>query len=109
MMRPQPRAFIAGSASRIVWNAADRFTASPSLHASGLKFSIGNGRKDMSYYTHLAESLGTVSFVGEAVHQSLVQAVALGLGSRFMPSLLEAQETLNGIGIVPRAQPSRDR
>jgi 3-hydroxyisobutyrate dehydrogenase-like beta-hydroxyacid dehydrogenase len=76
---------------------------------TGMKFSIGNGRKDMNYYTHLAESLGTVSFVGEAVHQSLVQAVALGLGSRFMPSLLEAQETLNGIRIVPRAQASRDR
>jgi 3-hydroxyisobutyrate dehydrogenase-like beta-hydroxyacid dehydrogenase len=76
---------------------------------TGMKFSIANGRKDMSYYTHLAESLGTVSFVGEAVHQSLVQAVALGLGSRFMPSLLEAQETLNGIRIVPRAQASRDR
>ena len=70
---------------------------------TGMKFSIANGRKDMSYYTHLAESLGTVSFVGEAVHQSLVQAAALGLGSRFMPSLLEAQETLNGIRIVPRA------
>jgi 3-hydroxyisobutyrate dehydrogenase-like beta-hydroxyacid dehydrogenase len=70
---------------------------------TGMKFTIGNGRKDMSYYTHLAESLGTVSFLGEAVHQSLVQAAALGLGSRFMPSLLEAQETLNGIRIVPRA------
>jgi 3-hydroxyisobutyrate dehydrogenase-like beta-hydroxyacid dehydrogenase len=69
---------------------------------TGMKFTIGNGRKDMSYYTHLAESLGTVSFLGEAVHQSLVQAAALGLGSRFLPSLLEAQETLNGIRIVPR-------
>jgi 3-hydroxyisobutyrate dehydrogenase-like beta-hydroxyacid dehydrogenase len=71
---------------------------------TGMKFTIANGRKDMTYYTHLAESLGTVSFVGEAVHQSLVQAAALGLGSRFMPSLLEAQETLNGIPIIPRPQ-----
>ncbi len=82
-----------------------RMIAAPSLQGdlAGMKFTIGNGRKDMSYYTHLAESLGTVSFLGEAVHQSLVQAAALGLGSRFMPSLLEAQENLNGIRIVPRA------
>jgi 3-hydroxyisobutyrate dehydrogenase-like beta-hydroxyacid dehydrogenase len=82
-----------------------RMIAGPALEGdlAGMKFTIGNGRKDMSYYTHLAESLGTVSFLGEAVHQSLVQAAALGLGSRFMPSLLEAQETLNGIRIVPRA------
>jgi hypothetical protein len=31
-----------------------------------------------------------------------VQAAALGLGERFMPSLIEAQEKLNGIKIVPR-------
>jgi len=82
-----------------------RMIAGPAIEGdlAGMKFTIANGRKDMSYYTHLAESLGTVSFLGEAVHQSLVQAAALGLGSRFMPSLLEAQETLNGMRIVPRS------
>ena len=69
---------------------------------TGMKFTIANGRKDMSYYTHLAESHGAASHIGEAVHQSLVQAAALGLGDRFMPSLIEAQEKLNGIQIVPR-------
>ena len=69
---------------------------------TGLKFSISNARKDMSYYTHLAESHGAPSYVGEAVHQSFVQAAALGLGDRFIASLLEAQEKLNGIEIVPR-------
>ncbi|MDQ3188040.1 MAG: NAD(P)-dependent oxidoreductase [Pseudomonadota bacterium] len=69
---------------------------------AGMKFTIANGRKDMSYYTHLAESHNAPCYVGEAVHQSLVQAAALGLGERFIPSLLEAQEKLNGIKIVPR-------
>ena len=69
---------------------------------TGMKFTIANGRKDMSYYTHLAESHGAASYIGEAVHQALVQAAALGLGDRFMPSLIEAQEKLNGIKIVPR-------
>ncbi|MBC8120173.1 MAG: NAD(P)-dependent oxidoreductase [Burkholderiaceae bacterium] len=69
---------------------------------TGLKFSISNARKDMSYYTHLTESHGAPSYVGEAVHQTFVQAAALGLGDRFIASLLEAQEKLNGIDIVPR-------
>ncbi len=69
---------------------------------TGMKFTIANGRKDMRYYTHLAETQGAASHIGEAVHQSLVQAAALGLGERFMPSLIEAQEKLNGIKIVPR-------
>jgi 3-hydroxyisobutyrate dehydrogenase-like beta-hydroxyacid dehydrogenase len=69
---------------------------------TGLKFSIANARKDLSYYTHLTESRNVVSHMGEAVHQSLVQATALGLGGRFVASLLEAQERLNGIRIVPR-------
>jgi 3-hydroxyisobutyrate dehydrogenase-like beta-hydroxyacid dehydrogenase len=67
-----------------------------------MKFSIANAAKDMRYYTHLAESLPVASFVGEAVHQSFEQAVALGLGDRLLASMIEAQEKLNGLSIVPR-------
>lgn len=67
-----------------------------------MKFSIQNAAKDLRYYTHLAESLPIPSFVGEAVHQSFEQAVALGLGDRLIPSMIEAQEKLNGIQIVKR-------
>jgi 3-hydroxyisobutyrate dehydrogenase-like beta-hydroxyacid dehydrogenase len=67
-----------------------------------MKFSIANAAKDMRYYTHLAESLPIPSFVGEAVHQSFAQAVALGLGERLVPSMIEAQEKLNSMKIVPR-------
>jgi 3-hydroxyisobutyrate dehydrogenase-like beta-hydroxyacid dehydrogenase len=67
-----------------------------------MKFSIVNAAKDMRYYTHLAESLPVASFVGEAVHQSFSQAVAMGLGERLVPSMIEAQEKLAGIAIVPR-------
>jgi len=41
--------------------------------------------------------------MGEAVHQSLVTANALGFGEKFVPSLVEAQEKLAGVKIVPRA------
>jgi hypothetical protein len=42
--------------------------------------------------------------VGEAVHQSLVLACALGQGHghKFVPSLVEAQEQLTGAKLVPR-------
>lgn len=68
----------------------------------GFKFGIGNARKDLRYYTHLAESLPVASFIGEATHQSLVQAVNLGYGDKLIASLFEAQEKINGVQIVPR-------
>jgi len=67
-----------------------------------LKFELNNARKDVRYYTHLAENLGAPSVVGEAVHQSLVLACALGHGHKFVPSLVEAQEQLTGAKLVPR-------
>jgi 3-hydroxyisobutyrate dehydrogenase-like beta-hydroxyacid dehydrogenase len=67
-----------------------------------MKFSISNAAKDMRYYTHLAESLPIATHVGEAVHQSFQQAVALGLGDELVPSMIEAQERLTGLRIVER-------
>ncbi len=67
----------------------------------GLKFELDNARKDVRYYTHLAENLGVPSVVGEAVHQSLAIASALGHGRKFVPSLVEAQEQLAQVRIRP--------
>jgi 3-hydroxyisobutyrate dehydrogenase-like beta-hydroxyacid dehydrogenase len=69
---------------------------------AGIRFGLDNARKDLRYYTHLAEDLAVPSVVGEAVHQSLTLASALGHGDKFVPSLLEAQEQLSGARIVPR-------
>lgn len=68
----------------------------------GLKFAIANGQKDLRYYTHLTEMLAATSYLAEAAHQSFVQAGNLGLGDAFIPSLLRAQEQLNGVTIIPR-------
>ena len=68
----------------------------------GLKFELDNARKDVRYYTHLAEGLAVPSVMGEAVHQSLTLASALGHGKKFVPSLVEAQEQLTGAKLVPR-------
>lgn len=70
---------------------------------AGLKFELDNARKDVRYYTHLAEGLSIPTVVGEAVHQSLALASALGHGRKYVPSLVEAQEQLTGARIVPRA------
>jgi 3-hydroxyisobutyrate dehydrogenase-like beta-hydroxyacid dehydrogenase len=67
---------------------------------SGLRFTLVNAMKDMRYYTHFAESLPTPAIVGEAVHQSLVNANLLGFGDKFVASLIEAQEKLGGVRIV---------
>jgi len=69
---------------------------------SGLKFTLSNAMKDLRYYTHFAESLPVSAIMGEAVHQSLVNANLLGFGDKYVASLIEAQEKLNGIAIVPR-------
>ena len=69
---------------------------------TGLKFELDNARKDVRYYTHLAEGLAVPTVVGEGVHQSLALASALGHGKKFVPSLVEAQEQLSGAQLVPR-------
>lgn len=69
---------------------------------TGFKFGIANAQKDLRYYTHLAETLPVSSFMGEAAHQSFVQAVNAGYGDKLIASLFEAQEKLNKVKIVPR-------
>ncbi len=69
---------------------------------AGLKFELDNARKDVRYYTHLAEGLAIPTLVGEAVHQSLALASALGHGKGFVPALVQAQEQITGARIVPR-------
>jgi 3-hydroxyisobutyrate dehydrogenase-like beta-hydroxyacid dehydrogenase len=67
-----------------------------------MKFAIQNAAKDMRYYTHLAEEMHVPSFLGNAVHQSYEQAVALGLGEKLVPSMIEAQEKVNQLEIIKR-------
>jgi 3-hydroxyisobutyrate dehydrogenase-like beta-hydroxyacid dehydrogenase len=69
---------------------------------TGLKFTMVNAMKDLRYYTHFAESLPVSAIIGEAVHQSLVNANLMGFGDKYVASLIEAQEKLNGVKIVPR-------
>ena len=69
---------------------------------TGLKFTLVNAMKDLRYYTHFAEALPVSAIMGEAVHQSLVNANLMGFGDKYVASLIEAQEKLNGVSIVQR-------
>ena len=64
---------------------------------TGLMFTLGNAKKDIDYYQHMVSGP-----MGAALHQVLVQANALGLGEKFVPSLLEAYERVNALQIVKR-------
>ena len=69
---------------------------------TGLLFTLGNAKKDIGYYQQMAASAPLAGFMGGALHQLLVQANALGLGEKFVPSLIEAYERINGLQIVKR-------
>jgi 3-hydroxyisobutyrate dehydrogenase-like beta-hydroxyacid dehydrogenase len=69
---------------------------------TGLKFTLVNAAKDLRYYTHFTEQMMLPSIVGEAVHQSLVNANLMGFGDKYVPSLIEAHEKLNGFQIIKR-------
>jgi 3-hydroxyisobutyrate dehydrogenase-like beta-hydroxyacid dehydrogenase len=64
---------------------------------AGMKFAIANARKDLRYYTHMAETAPVAGYLAEAVHQTLIQATALGYGDRLVPSLIEAAAQVNGV------------
>ena len=70
---------------------------------SGLKFLLANARKDLRYYRRWTDGLALNGLMGDAVHQLLAQACHLGFADRYVPSLLEAQEALHDIRVVPRS------
>ena len=69
---------------------------------TGLLFTLGNAKKDIGYYEEMISAAPMAGAMGAALHQILVQANALGLGEKFVPSLIEAYERINAIQVVKR-------
>jgi 3-hydroxyisobutyrate dehydrogenase-like beta-hydroxyacid dehydrogenase len=69
---------------------------------SGMVFKLRNGQKDIRYYTHLAEAVGSTAFLGEAVHQIFTLAAAQGEGESYVPALARALGKVNGVEIGPQ-------
>jgi 3-hydroxyisobutyrate dehydrogenase-like beta-hydroxyacid dehydrogenase len=55
---------------------------------SGMKFSIANGAKDLSYYQQMASDAGAVGGIAAAVLDTLEQAVQTGPVGALMPELV---------------------
>jgi 3-hydroxyisobutyrate dehydrogenase-like beta-hydroxyacid dehydrogenase len=55
----------------------------------GYKFSLANAAKDIGYYTALAQELGQLTPLSEAVEQIFARAVATGHGGRNVSHLLD--------------------
>lgn len=66
----------------------------------GLLFTLGNAKKDIGYYQQMTAAAPFAGPMGAALHHTLVQANALGLGDKFVPSLIEAYGKLNGITVA---------
>jgi 3-hydroxyisobutyrate dehydrogenase-like beta-hydroxyacid dehydrogenase len=69
---------------------------------SGMVFKLKNGQKDVRYYTHLAETVGSTAFLGEAVHQLYTLAAAQGESESYVPALARALGKVNGVTIGPQ-------
>jgi 3-hydroxyisobutyrate dehydrogenase-like beta-hydroxyacid dehydrogenase len=69
---------------------------------TGLMFTLGNAKKDIGYYQQMTSGATLATPMAAALFQLLVQANALGLGEKFVPSLIEAYEKVNGLQIVKR-------
>ena len=65
-----------------------------------MKFSIVNANKDIGYYMRLVDATRVDSPVGTAVAKAFDRALALGLGERMVPSMIEAQEKQSGEAVL---------
>lgn len=61
------------------------------------RFSLTNALKDMRYYTAMGDATNCNDALGKAVLANYLYANELGLGSKFVPHLLDAADELNGM------------
>jgi len=66
---------------------------------TGLMFTLVNAKKDIGYYQAMLAGAPLAGAMGAALMHTLVQANALGLGDKFVPSLIEAHEKVNAIRV----------
>ena len=74
---------------------------------SGLQFSLANAEKDIRYYNHMVGAVPLAGVLGEAVHHAFLQSLTLGFTDGLVGSLVEVQEQLNEVKIIPRTEDRR--
>lgn len=68
---------------------------------SAAKFAIINARKDLRYYTAMAENQASAAFLAEQVLQLYSLAVGLGHGERYVPRMVDLMEKIGGLETAP--------
>jgi 3-hydroxyisobutyrate dehydrogenase-like beta-hydroxyacid dehydrogenase len=68
---------------------------------SGMVFKLKNAQKDVRYFTHLAEAVGSTAFLSEAVHQTFALAAAQGEADSYVPAIARALGKVNGVKVGP--------
>jgi 3-hydroxyisobutyrate dehydrogenase-like beta-hydroxyacid dehydrogenase len=66
----------------------------------GLQFTLANAKKDIGYYQGMVAGAPFAGAMGSALFQTLVQANSLGLGGKFVASLIEAHEKVNAVRVA---------
>jgi len=61
-----------------------------------LAFSIANGRKDVGYYSNMADELGAPSFMSPATKQAMSLAKAAGWGDHMIPEIVDYMSSAFG-------------
>lgn len=61
---------------------------------SGFRFSLANSRKDMGYYTAMADELDAPAFAAHAVQQVYALACTMGKGAEPVPELIDVLQAL---------------
>ncbi|MFO1142942.1 MAG: NAD(P)-dependent oxidoreductase [Amaricoccus sp.] len=64
--------------------------------ATAHKFTLANGMKDLVYYNRLANGHGAATLMSDGALQTLKLGVAMGMGERFMPEMVDIVLALNG-------------
>ncbi len=67
----------------------------------GMLFKLKHAQKDVRYYTHLAEAVGSTAFLGEMVHQTFTLAMAQGEGESYVPAIARGLARANGVKLGP--------
>ena len=64
--------------------------------ATAHKFTLANCFKDLSYYERMATKAGAATLMSDGALQTLKLGMAMGMGERFMPEMVDVVLRLNG-------------
>ena len=64
---------------------------------SALQFVIKNGKKDLGYYSTMAQSQSSTAFIAQSIHQSFVMASNTNYGDKYVPRMVDFMADINGV------------